>query len=233
VRNKELDLFSVLAVFVLLGIAGSLHSGPTGMQSTDTLASALYPQGGSAPQSPSTPLDNAIDFLKAFGFFNVVLPFLLIFTIVFGVLEKTRIFGTEKFKDQDVPRKNLNSVVAFCIAFFVVAASNVVKMIQVSLPAVALILVVIIIFLLLFGALMGQEDLVGGINLWKHKGFKPFFIIGIMTALAAIFLAGFGILDDIIAYTGTNITGTFATSIILFVIAILAVWFVTNRSGDK
>ena len=42
-----------------------------------------------------TPLNNAIEFLREFGFFNVVLPFLLVFTVVFGILEKTRLFGTE------------------------------------------------------------------------------------------------------------------------------------------
>jgi len=43
----------------------------------------------------TSPLVNAIEFLKEFCFFDVVLPFLLVFSITFAVLEKTRILGVE------------------------------------------------------------------------------------------------------------------------------------------
>ena len=82
----------------------------------------------------TTVLGEAIDLLQDFGFFDVVLPFLLVFTIVFGILEKTKIFGTEKFKGNDIPKKNLNAMVAFSIAFFVVAAKEIVASLQESLP---------------------------------------------------------------------------------------------------
>ena len=177
-------------------------------------------------------LGNAIEFLKDFGFFDVVLPFLLVFTIVFGVLEKTKIFGTEKYKDQDQPRRNLNSVVAFCIAFFVVAAGNIVTTIQTSLPIVALVLIVIIIFLLLFGALMGQDELQHGISLWKHQGFKTFFIIAIFTAVISILLASVGYLDDIVAYS-TNLGGTFITSLVFLILVVIAIWFITSNKGEE
>ena len=42
-----------------------------------------------------TALGSAIDFLKDFGFFDVILPFLLVFSILFGILEKTKVFGVE------------------------------------------------------------------------------------------------------------------------------------------
>ena len=37
-----------------------------------------------------TVLGGTIEFLQDFGFFDVILPFLLIFTITFGVLEKIK-----------------------------------------------------------------------------------------------------------------------------------------------
>ena len=40
-------------------------------------------------------LQNAIEFFKAFGLFDIVLPFLLVFTIIYAILEKTRILGHE------------------------------------------------------------------------------------------------------------------------------------------
>ena len=53
----------------------------------------------------ATPLSNAIDFLKRLGFFDVILSFLFIFTIVFAILEKTKILGIEK---DGRPKKNIN-----------------------------------------------------------------------------------------------------------------------------
>ena len=230
--TQDTRLFTAVVLLVLIGIVGSYQSHDlTGIQ---VYAPQSAPQATIAPpaQASEATLDRAIDFLRAFGFFTVVLPFLLIFTIVFGVLEKTKIFGTEKVKDQELPRRNLNSVVAFCIAFFVVAASNVVQLLQVSLPMVAMVLVVIIIFLLLFGALMSHTELKEGMSLWKFSGFKSTFVLFITLAVLAILLAGFGLLDDILIYAGGNLTGTFITSFILLVIVAGAIWFVAGPQKE-
>ena len=37
-----------------------------------------------------------IEFFEKIGIYDVVLPFLLVFTIVFAILEKTKVFGTLK-----------------------------------------------------------------------------------------------------------------------------------------
>ena len=70
-------------------------------------------------------------FFDQVGLYDVVLPFLLVFTLVFGVLEKSKIFGTEKTadgKNGPYSRKNLNAMVAFCTAFFVVASAQLVSL---------------------------------------------------------------------------------------------------------
>ena len=41
-----------------------------------------------------TAFTGVLSFLERFGFYDIVLPFLLVFTIVFAVLEKTKILGT-------------------------------------------------------------------------------------------------------------------------------------------
>src|SRR3989339_539361 len=38
----------------------------------------------------------SIQFLAKLGIYDVVLPFLLVFTIVFSLMEKTKVLGTEK-----------------------------------------------------------------------------------------------------------------------------------------
>ncbi len=89
-----------------------------------------------------SPLGKAVEFLRDFGLFDVILPFLLVFTITFAVLEKTRILGTIKIhgSDDTIPNKNLNSMVAFSVALLVVATANIVRAINESLPNIILLL---------------------------------------------------------------------------------------------
>lgn len=179
-----------------------------------------------------TPLDSAVDFLRRFGFFSVILPFLLVFAIVFGILEKSKLFGTEKIDNKDYPKRNLNSVVAFCVAFFVVAASNITGVIQATIPQIALVLLFLITFLLLFGSLMGHSTLEKGggiLDLWSiAPGINKIFIIAIFVAMIAILLGAFGALGDVVNYISYNISGTFITMIIFFLIVIGAIWFIAK-----
>ena len=154
-----------------------------------------------------TVLGGGIELLQDFGFFDVVLPFLLIFTLVFGILEKTRIFGTEKHGNTEVPKKNLNAMIAFVIAFFFITAKEIVTSIQESLPLVALILVAIVSFLMLIGSFASSEsefkffDAMG--DGWK-LGLSVTFIL----AIVLIFFHSFGWLEffyDYFAGIGSDV----------------------------
>lgn len=50
----------------------------------------------------------AFEFLYNLGLFDVVLPFILVFTVVFAILEKTKVLGQHK----DKPKTKLNSIIA-------------------------------------------------------------------------------------------------------------------------
>ena len=86
---------------------------------------------------------NALDFFQEIGIYDVVLPFLLVFTIMFAILEKTKIFGFED-KEQKYTRKNLNSMVAFVTAFLVVASAKLVAIINETISNVVLLLLLAI-----------------------------------------------------------------------------------------
>ena len=85
-------------------------------------------------------LRNTIDFFERFGMFDVILPFLLVFTIVFAILEKTRVLGEENGQ----PKKNLDSMVAFGSALLVAVAVNIIEVINRALPNLALLLIILI-----------------------------------------------------------------------------------------
>ena len=71
---------------------------------------------------PESTFREMIGFLDKIGIYDVVLPFILVFTIVFVILEKTRVLGTETIEGKPYTKKNINAMVAFVIAFFVVGS---------------------------------------------------------------------------------------------------------------
>ena len=91
---------------------------------------------------------NYIDFLQKIGAYDVFLPFLLVFAIVFAVLEKTKVLGE---------KSNINVVVSFVIGLLLVAQSAVVEIINSFLPRVSLIIVVFLAFLLVISMIAGKE----------------------------------------------------------------------------
>src|SRR3989344_8418621 len=99
-------------------------------------------------QAGSFDFKKFVGFLQDIGANEIFLPFLLVFAIVFAVLEKTKIFG-EKSK--------INVVVAFIIGLLLVVQQGVVATINNFLPQVSLIIVVALAFLLLVGMLAGRE----------------------------------------------------------------------------
>lgn len=166
-----------------------------------------------------------ITFLEKLGFFDVILPFLLVFVIVFGILEKTRIFGVEKINDKDYPRKSINSMVAFSIAFFTVAAKQVVASLQVSLPNVALILIIVVCFLMLAGSFMGDKPF----SLEGRKYWVGFLTFVMFIAVIMIFLNSFGWLTPIKEFFMANLN-TALMPIIFVIVIVGAIYFVVGSS---
>ena len=54
---------------------------------------------------------DAVRRLNEIGVYDVVLPFILIFVIIFAALQKTRVLGTEEVEGHKYGKKNLNLVV--------------------------------------------------------------------------------------------------------------------------
>ncbi|MBU4242245.1 MAG: hypothetical protein KKA65_00880 [Nanoarchaeota archaeon] len=169
----------------------------------------------------ATALGSAMDFLKDFGFFDVILPFLLVFTIVFAILEKTRIFGSEEIDGKPYPKKNLNAMIAFVMGFFVVAARQVVESLQVSLPNVALVLIIAVSFMMLAGSFMGDET-------FSFKGkWAQFLTLIMFIAVVLIFLNSLGWLDVIIDFIN-KYTGEVLVPAVLIIVILLAIFFVVG-----
>lgn len=83
------------------------------------------------------------------GFFHIALPFLLVFTLVFAILQKTRILGPES--------KQFNAIVAIIIGALTVRNQFIVELIQRFLPNISMFVIIALMFLLLVGIFGGKE----------------------------------------------------------------------------
>src|SRR3989344_1153270 len=114
---------------------------------------------------------------------------------------------------------------------FVVAASNVVGILQESLPLVTLVLIIILSLMLLVGSFMGTGEF--SFNNFKYT--KYFLVILIIISVIAIFLQstktsdGSSVLENIIDYIKENwFTGPVFSGFVLLVIIILVIIYVLD-----
>ena len=102
--------------------------------------------------------------LEQFGLLDAILPFILIFAIIFTVLRKTSVLGD---------KKNIHMLVALVLALLVVVphvlgtyppGQDVVNIIDTALPNVSLVIVIIVAALILVGIFIPSFSLGGGIG---------------------------------------------------------------------
>ena len=180
-----------------------------------------------------TVLRNVISFFERIGIYDVVLPFLLVFTIIFAVFEKSRILGTETIDGKKYTKKNLNSMAAFVVAFLVVASSQLVEVItQISANIVVLVLLGVF-FLLLVGTFYKpakEGEPLAITDPWLKNTFTIIMFIGIVFIfLAAIKTrAGTSWLQEFIDWLGQFWTSAAVASIILIIVLIIFIVWITR-----
>ena len=151
---------------------------------------------------------------------------LFVFTIVFAILEKTRILGTE----DGHTKKNLNAMLAFVIGFLVIASSELVRVINTTVANVVLLLVLSILFMLLAGSFHSGEKEFFLEGNWKHL-----FMFIMFAGLVLIFLGALGWLQAIWLYTASHVDGPVVGSFILLIVVVGAMVWITGspKAEDK
>lgn len=178
----------------------------------------------------ASPLAIAVKFLEDFGFFDIILPFLLVFTLVFAILEKTQILGAVEGK----AKKNLDAMVAFSIALFVVVASNIVATIKMAMPMVSLVLIVIISFMMLAGSFVGSEE-------YKITGnLKIFLTALVFIGIVLIFLGVIKTKEGVswLRYGWDYVlenwaTGPLVSSLIFLAVILAVVYYIIGWKGES
>jgi hypothetical protein len=181
-----------------------------------------------------TVLGGVIEFFGKIGIFDVVLPFLLVFTMMFAVLERTKVLGTEG-KDKN-PRKNLNAMVAFVVAFLVLASGRLVAAVTSVSSNIIILVMLAVFFLLTMGAFHKEGEL-------GEKGiegtWRTIFLIMMFIGVIVIFMNALTVDDGrtwwdySIDYLDAHWDSTAVASIALIIAIVAFVWFMTKSPSEK
>jgi len=154
-------------------------------------------------------------------FTEIILPFVLVFTIVFAILQRTKVLGEDK--------KQIDAIVAAVVGLLLVAFAYPTGVITKLVPFLAVGLVVIFVFLLLYGFMAADKD---GLKL--HKGIVITGGIIIVIALIVAVLWATGSLDQLkIWFSGSGGTQIWANVILVVaIIGAIATVLATTKSKD-
>lgn len=166
-----------------------------------------------------------IDFFWKLGIYDVILPFLLVYAVMYAVLEKTKVLGQDKDGNG---KKSINAVVSFCTAFFVVASTKLVAVISQGIANVMLVIMMIFCFLLLASMFYTGDE-----KFELSKGTKKIAIVVVLVVVLCIFLYYIGWLTTILNFVG-KYWQTEAVSAIIFmgVMVGLIAWMTHEKKSE-
>ena len=164
--------------------------------------------------------------LQHWIFTKFALPFLLIFFIVFGILEKTKLFGPDK--------KQLNALIAFVIGLILVGATSPTLTISNLILFLTVAIVVLFVALLLWGFVTGEE------GLKFEKAPKPLkWLIGIVIVVAVIIALFWALgIEGTVFGTVSNFffksswSKSFWTNFSFVIVIIIALVLVLRKTGE-
>jgi hypothetical protein len=159
-------------------------------------------------------LKDVLIVMEQIGLTDVILPFVLVFTVIFGVLQKSKVLGVY---EGGKPKTNLNAMVAFVIAFFVLIMIQTLQVIT-WLTRYAALLAVAFVFVGLLVAMAGAR---------MH--------LRTPVMLVALFLIGM-VLVQSLAWSGVlNTEATRALTLVLLGAALIAVlgWLFFGWGKEK
>ena len=176
----------------------------------------------------SLQLEGFIRTLERWGLTDVMLPFLLIFVIIYAILQKTKILGETK--------KNLNVVVAVVVGLLVViphvtgrfpANADPVLIINDALPQLSIVLVAVIFLLILIGV-FGQDYVFLGVSM------PGWVTLASLIVIVLIFGGAAGWWDSGLGQTLEDFFGTEGVAIFIMIITfgVIIAW-ITSDSKER
>jgi len=154
-------------------------------------------------------------------FINYILPFVLVFTLIFAILEKSQLLGEGK--------KQVNSIIGLVVGLILIAFPFARDIVVKLMPFLAISAVVLLVFMLLYGFVVGKKD--GDV---LDRKLKIAFGIIIGFALITVLLFSAGLWDPIYDSLFQRQGGSqILVNVVLIIIIAGAVIAVVTTSKDK
>ena len=148
-------------------------------------------------------------------FTEMLLPFLLVFVVVFAILQKSKILGDGKAQ--------IDAIVALVIGLILIGVPQPRDIIVGIMPWMAVAVAVILVFLILYGFVAGD---LSKAPTWMKTTFG--ILAGLFTLAVVLYISGF----DWLSNSGGSELWTSVLMIIL-VIAVMAVAIHGGKRSDK
>jgi len=171
-------------------------------------------QLGNIGYTGGTYFGDVLSWFERMGGYEVVLPFLLVFTVLFALLQKIKILGDDK--------KNLNVVLALILSLIFITQTDLVLYLYSFLPKVSLVILAGIALLMLIG-LFSQEDETFG------------FVTGIAVLLSVIGLVWALIPGNLMLNwpRWMMLSGTDKAVILTITLFVIVIWLVVKEPSKK
>lgn len=143
---------------------------------------------------------------------NLVLPFLLVFTLVFAILEKTKILGDEK--------KQINAIIAFVVGLIFISFSKYVGLTTNIMGVMAVVAVVLLVFMMLFAFASGDKEL----KIPDGVKYTLWILIALVLIISLLVFTGYWdkIIDKVM--TGNNIVTNIIFIVVIIVAIVVVLW---------
>jgi len=162
------------------------------------------------------------NFLQSELFTLVILPFLLVFTLVFAILQKSKLLGEGK--------QQIDAIISFVIAAVVISFANAVNIITQLSVFMALALFILFVFMIIYSFAYGDTK---GDPLAAQKWLKPAIgIVAIIAVVIAVLIIS-GYWDDVYNFFTQGELGSNVIFVILIIAAIVAVVKGGGKSEKK
>ncbi len=152
-----------------------------------------------------------LNTLQNIGFYDFILPFLLVFTIVFAILEKTKIFGKT---ENNEAKRNINAVVALVLGLLMINQFEIIQSLNTFLPKISFFIIIALMVLILFGLFGANVDTgLGGLLL----------LLAAILSLVATYWALGPSLDFRVPFWVQDNWSTILALLIIFIIVLMVV----------
>ncbi len=153
-------------------------------------------------------LNELFNYWEGAGVFEILLPFLLVFAIVYGVLQYMKIFGSDK---------GIHSIIAIVIAVLAVRYTKFTYFYQELFPRLGIGLTILLVLMILVGLFVTDKSKT--VVTWIFLG------IGLIVAIAVIYnsAAVFGWVDGFGATTSEWIAWIVSAALLIGVIVIIVI----------